>query len=315
MSDIHEIENELRDVLGPKIQCDLERMFPKRKGLFARGRVKRKLKLLKNLAPSLATALVDGEKLIYVARANAMFWVYQILSHGTFGQGASVTCAVLTDRRILLIDTNHAGKQRLFRNQLPYMEIAQVKIRSFRTSASTLKFKDGTRLVIDGFQATDRKYMQQYVPELVSSMPDGVPPLGTSIQCLCPRCPAIYLVLQTECKNCGTTFKSPQKAALMSLFLPGLGDLYLGYTTHGVVKLVGSVIEWAVLVRITISLVSGEEGAVRFLFGWIVIMGVTNVIAFFLTRVMGRRGLIAEKGTTRGTFGASIADLQSSNAD
>ncbi len=315
MTDIQEIQNDLREVLGPKIQCDLERMFPQRKGLLARARVKRKLKLLKNLAPGLATVLVDGEKLIYAARGYIVRNLQSIYALGLIGQITNITCAVLTDRRILLINTNFTGKGTNYRNQLLYTEITAVNVDSSICPSSVLNLKDGKTLTMAGIKAVDRKYMQHYILQLVSSMPDDVPRLGGSIQYLCPRCPAIYLELQTECKNCGTTFKSAQKAALMSLLLPGLGDIYLGHTPLGVIELLGSLAEWAILVRITAALASGREGAVRFLLGWIVFMAVTNVIAYFATRAKGRRGLIAEKGSTKDTFGASIAGLQSSNAD
>lgn len=300
MSDTQQIESQIRDVLGDKIQYDRERMFPDREGFRARRQVKRKLRLLEKLLPSLATVLVDGEKLIYVARGYVVRWWEQLFAGGIAAYYINIACAVLTDRRILLINTNSAGKQKHFRNQVLYTEIAKVKMRSFLSSASTLKFKDGTTLVIGGFQGPDRKYMQQYVPQLISSMPDGVPQVGRSIQYVCPHCPAIYIELQTECTNCGTTFKSPKKAALMSLFLPGLGDIYLGHTAFGFFELVGSLIEWFVLLGAIAAMASGEEGAGGFLVFWILIMALTNVIDYFITRAMGRKGLIASSGSRAG---------------
>jgi hypothetical protein len=300
MSDTQEIENQIREVLGDKIQYDFERMFPDREGSRARRQVKRKLRLLEKLLPSLATVLVDGEKLIYVARGYVVRWWERLFAGAGGAYYINITCAVLTDRRILLINTNIAGKQKHFRNQILYTEIAEVKTRSFLSSAATLKFKDGTKLVIGGFQGSDRKHMQEYIPQLISSMPDGVPQVGKSIQYVCPHCPAIYIELQTECTNCGTTFKSPKKAALMSLFLPGLGDIYLGHTTFGLFELLGSLVEWVVLLGAIVALASGEEEAGAFLVFWILIMVLTNVIDYFITRAMGRKGLIASSGPRAG---------------
>lgn len=304
MTDTQEIEDEIRDVLGDKIQYDLERMFPDREGALARRRVKGKLKLLKNLAPSLATALVDGEELIYVARGHLIYswerlvlWWGYLLDLGPLAFLANITRIVLTDRRILFVNTNIRGKQKLFRNQLLYTEIAEAKMGSFLSNKSTLELKDGKTLTIGGFKRVDRKYIQQYVPELISSMPDGVPQLGRSVQYLCPHCPAIYIGLQSECTNCGTTFKSPAKAALMSLFLPGLGDLYLGHTLFGLSELLASLVEWFALLVAIDALVSGNKVAARFLFAWIPFMGLTNVMDYFLTRAMGRKGLIASSGS------------------
>ena len=288
MSDKSSIEHKIRDALGDVIQYDLDKMFPKREGFRARRRVKAKLKLLKKLVPSLSTVLLDGEKLIYVARGYVMHWWEQLFAGGLVAYYANITCVVLTDRRILLINTNSGGKQKHFRNQVLYTEIAKIKMRSFLSWASKLKFKDGKTLTIGGFKDMDRKHMQAYIPELVSSMPDDAPRVDRSIQYLCPRCSTIYTELVNKCKNCGTIFKSPKKAALMSLFLPGLGDIYLGHTAFGLLELIGSLVEWSILVGAIIGVISGEEGAVGFLIIWILIMGFTNVMDYFLTRAMGR---------------------------
>lgn len=293
MSDKASIELEIQQALGDAIQYDLERMFPKRKGFGARRRVRAKLKLLKELAPSLATALMEGEKLIYVARGYLIHWWEQFFAGGLVAYYVNITCVVLTDRRILLINSNSAGKQKHFRNQILYTEVAKVKMRSFFSSASKLKLKDGKSLTIGGFKGADRKHMQSYVPELVASMPDGAPRVQKSVQYLCPHCPAIYTELQAQCAKCGTTFKSAKKAALMSLFLPGLGDIYLGHTAFGLLELLGSLIEWVILITAIATVAAGDEGGLVFLATWIVIMAFTNVTDYALTRAMGRKGLIA----------------------
>lgn len=287
------LEQEIGVVLGDLVQYDLDAMFPKRKGFGARGAVRSKLKLLKNLVPDLVTVLLDGERLVYVARGYVVNWVEQLFGGGTLAYYANITCVVLTDRRILLVNSSGAGKQKHYRNQIMYSEIADAKMKSFMSGATTLKFKDGKSLTIGGFRGKDRKQMQIYIPELIARMPAETPRVEKSVQYLCPRCPAIYIEQVKECSRCGTAFKSAEKAAKMSLFLPGLGDMYLGHRSLGLMELLGSLVQWFILVFAVRDALSGTEGGVSFLMVWLVIMLITNVIDYFLTRSMGRKGLIA----------------------
>lgn len=287
------IENEIRETMGNAITYDLESMFPKREGFGARRQIRAKLKLLKNLLPSLITALLESEELIYVARGCVMKGWEQFFAGGLAAHYANITCVVLTDRRILLVNCQHSGKQKHFRNQVLYTEIADIKMRSFLSNASRIKLKDGKSILIGGFKATDKKQMESLIPERMAEMPAEAPCMDKSVQYVCPHCATIYTNLESECAHCGSTFKSPQKAAMMSLILPGLGDLYLGHTAFGVMEMIGSLFEWLVLIGAILSYISKEKDAQSFLVTWIIIMVLTNVIDYFLTKAMGRKGLIA----------------------
>jgi hypothetical protein len=293
MTGKNDIEQEISETLGETSRYDLQTMFPERDGFLAHRRIKKKLKLLKNLMPALSTTLLDGEKVLYAAQGYVMYWWEQIFAGGVVAYYANITCLVLTDRRIIFVNSSSAGQQKHFRNQALYTEIQNVQMRSFLSSASKLKFKDGKTLAIGGFKGGDRKYLQQYIPELVSAMPKEAPRVERSIQYLCPHCPAIYAKLTDACGNCGTRFKSPKKAALMSLCLPGLGDLYLGHRFFGTLELIGSIIAWLFLLAAIISVAKGEKDSLSALVGWVIIVGLANLVDYFITLAMGRKGLIA----------------------
>ncbi len=286
------IEDQIRDVMGDTAY-DTEQMFPEREGMMARARVRAKLKLLKQLLPGLRSALLEGEELRYVARGYILHWWEQVFAGGGVAYYTNITCVVLTDRRLLLVNTNSRGRQQHYRNQIPYTEINDVKMRSF-SAAAKLNLKDGSTLTMGGFRGADRKQMRQRIPELVGQMPAGAPRLSHSLQYVCPRCSALYTELTPVCTACRTPFKNAKKAALLSLVLPGLGDLYLGHRLFGVSELFGSIVEWVILISAAVAVAQGEEeGAMTFLLVWIAIVAFTNIADYFLTRAMGRKGLIA----------------------
>ncbi len=286
------LEPQIQEAMGD-IAYDLEQMFPEREGMFGRSRTKAKLKIIKNLLPGLRSALLEGEELRYVARGYILRWWEQMFAGGGVAYYTNITCVVLTDRRILLVNTNGRGRQQHFRNQIPYTELREVKMRSSLSTAAVLKLKDGTKLTMGGFRGADRKQMQRHIPELIEQMPEGAPRLARSLQYVCPNCAALYTELTPACAVCHTPFKNARKAALMSLFLPGLGDMYLGHRVFGLGELIGSIVEWVVLIAAVGAVINGEPDSVGFLAVWVGVVVVTNVIDYFLTRAMGRKGLIA----------------------
>lgn len=293
MSDGSGIEQEIRDALDDAFPYDMDRMFPKRVGAGEYKRVRAKLELLLNLRPRLRAVLVDGEKVIYIAKGLVGNW-WDLLCAGTYvSQSWIRTCVVLTDLRILIFNINRAGLQQDFRNQILCSEIKEVVPQSFLSGNPRLKLKDRVSFSMAGFRDLDRRQMEIYVPDLVAGTPEDVPRVAKSIEYMCPHCPATYTEHQTACASCGTAFKSPRKAAVMSLLLPGLGNFYLGHGAYGVYEMIGSLIEWAILVVMIVGAVMRADGRLSFLIIWIVIIVLTNTTAFFLTRAMARKGLIA----------------------
>jgi len=87
-------------------------------------------------------------------------------------------------------------------------------------------------------------------------------------------------------------YKSRKKAAMMSLILPGLGDLYLGHRLFGSLELIGSIAQWIALITFTLSWLKGAPDALFFLIFTMFLIVVTNVLDYFLTLAMASKGLI-----------------------
>ena len=298
-----DIDREIYEVMGDQIDFDMEQMFPKREGFFNKRTVRGKLKLLKNLLPSLQEVLMDGEQVLYIAKGVVIrFWE-------TFFAGAAVahlmniSCVVLTDRRIIIFNTNAKGKQKLYRNQILYTQIRKAKMTTL-FGYSKLQLLDGKSIELGGFKGIDKKQIKKIIPEMIAAMPENAPQVDRSVQYLCPCCDAIYTEYERECKRCGVQFKSRDKAARMSLMMPGLGDLYLGHRLFGVIELMGSIFEWMIAIGAVIAaigaMVAGQAflDLIGFAFLWLIIIAVTNVIDFYLTHAMASKGLIADKKPT-----------------
>jgi uncharacterized protein (DUF983 family) len=296
VADRRQLESEIQTLLDGVVSYDLEKMFPKLEGIGAKGKVRSKLKLLKKLLPDLQTALMDGETLLYVARGFVVNWWEALVASAAMAQYMNTTCVVLTDRRILLVNSKTNGKQKHFRNQLFYSEIESVKMKKVLSRTGTLKLKDGSKIHIGGFKGIDCKLMETYIPEQLNSLPTEAPSFAKSLQYLCPKCAEAYVALRQECEGCGTIYKNAKKAAIMSLALPGLGDLYLGHRLFGTMELVGSLFEWLILIGFIRGISAGEAVDMVFFSVWIVFMISTNVIDYFVTLEMGKKGLIAARG-------------------
>jgi hypothetical protein len=81
-------------------------------------------------------------------------------------------------------------------------------------------------------------------------------------QNLCPRCFTAIDGAPLSCEKCGEVFKSPKKAALRSLFFPGLGDFYLGYRKYATLELIGAALLWGLFLSTLVPAVTrrGIEG-------------------------------------------------------
>ena len=69
----------------------------------------------------------------------------------------------------------------------------------------------------------------------------------------CPECSNKVSSGANSCPNCGCIFKVPQTqskglAALLSIFIPGLGQIYLGNVFSGILWLIFTLIGYALFI-------------------------------------------------------------------
>lgn len=265
------------------------------KGWSARGRAKRRFKLLKKLDTKLRSILEPEERVFFVTAGSTV----SIAEHFFVGWAAyylNRRALVFTTSRVLLLQIDSRKKPRDLVSQLRYDQIASVK--STWTGNCEVKLHGGMKYKFQGMPRAERKYLHQFLADIVKPMPDGTADTVNRLENLCPKCFTSVPDFPAVCPACQVPFKSAKKAALLSLAFPGLGDFYLGHRGFAVMELLGSAFLWLVLV-INPLLVGGfedlETGEV-FEFGseyWItaaVIIAIAHLIDSVMTHHFAKKG-------------------------
>lgn len=240
-SGLHHVQNaqELLDTVGEDERYVYRSIFAtdtRRQRRLA----KTKLKLLRELDFPLRRILTEGEKVYFLTRGSMVsFWEGFFL--GWIMYYLNRRAIILTNRRILLLQINRSGEPRELRAQIDYRAVE--RIRSTVFGNTRIRFSDGTTRVIQGVPKTDRTFLRERIAKLREAVGDTAPS-HENIQDLCPHCNRVPGGADLRCEACGGAFKSPGRAALLSLVFPGAGDLYLGHKGFATLELLGAGLIW-----------------------------------------------------------------------
>lgn len=277
-------EEELKALLPASIAVRFEEMFP----AAGNGRIKRRdrkrAEMLRKAEPVLARALNPMEVVRFTTNGVRQL-TWWLLTAGSMNPFANRTTLVLTDRRVLLIHTDSKQRPRMFANQLPLE-----RIRSTFGRNSYIFIRSGReQLMFHGVKRTEARQLKGLL-ESTATKKGGW-------QNLCPRCFEATDGAPLSCENCGEEFKSPKKAALRSLLLPGLGDYYLGYRKYAMLEIMGATMLWALFLSTLVPSVAakGLGGAVVAgpLFALIAAIHIGDAL---LTRAKAKTGLHSTDG-------------------
>lgn len=202
-----------------------------------RQRSKQKFKLLQRLDSKIRSALQEGERVRYVTFGSGVSflesyligWVMYILNRRAI---------LVTDRRILMLQIDLRMRPRELASQLRYSTIRKVG----RTVLGNTKVRLGTgkTCVFAHVPKADRKVLQK----IVQFTDQNFEQEEGGFEDLCPYCFTVLKGRPTRCETCGGTFKSAQRAALLSLAFPGLGDFYLGHRKFAVLEMLFAAFIW-----------------------------------------------------------------------
>jgi hypothetical protein len=215
------------------------------KGWLARGRAKRRFQLLKKLDPKLRAILRPDERVFFVTAGSTV----SVAEHFFVGWAAyylNRRALVFTTERVLLVQIDTRKNPRELVSQLRYDQIASVK--STWNGICAVKLHRGLQYKFQGVPSAERKFLHQFLADIVKPMPPGSADIVEHLEHLCPKCFTVVPGFPAACPVCHAAFKSPKKAALLSLAFPGLGDFYLGHRGFAVLELLGSAFLWFVLV-------------------------------------------------------------------
>jgi len=260
-------------------------LTPNKKGRYNTRLNKLKFKLLGAVQAPLEALLEQDEQVLHVAAATAYYPVELFFGNGWLTTLYNRYVVVGTNRRLVAVNTNYKmTKPTHYLFQFPYHTIKKTSRGLFGTSL-VLTRKKGKRRIFIGL----KRILSAEMKRLISANIDPSP--GLDANALPPEnlCPACYNALPdkiSSCPKCRTQFKNSRKAALRSLLLPGLGDIYLGHRFLGCLELLGSLFVWAI---VAILLFSDESVMAIGLFL------IYNGFDSLLTLHMAKKGYSVEK--------------------
>ena len=277
-------EEELKALLPASIAVRLEEMFPEVRNGRLRKRDRRRAEMLRKAEPVLQRVLNPME-VVRFATNGVRQLTWWLLTAGSMNPFANRTTLVLTDRRVLLIHTDSKQRPRLFANQLP---LDRIRATSGRNSYIFIR-TGREQLMFHGVKRSEARQLKGLL-ESTSTKKGGW-------QNLCPRCFAATDDAPLSCAKCGEEFKSPKKAALRSLILPGLGDFYLGYRKYALLEITGVTLLWALFLSTLVPAIlsKGFEG-VAIAGPILALLALIHIGDSLLTRAKAKTGLHSKDG-------------------
>jgi hypothetical protein len=244
-------EEELKALLPASIAVRFEEMFPDVRNGRIRKRDRKRAEMLRNAEPVLQ-GLLNPMEVVRFATNGVRQLTWWLLTAGSMNPFANRTTLVLTDRRVLLIHTDSKQRPRMFATQLP---LDRIRATSGRNSYIFIR-TGREQLMFHGVKRSEARQLKGLL-ESTASKKGGW-------QNLCPRCFAATDDAPLSCEKCGEEFKSPKKATLRSLLLPGLGDFYLGYRKYALLEIMGVTLLWALFLSTLVPAIMtrGFEGVV-----------------------------------------------------
>jgi len=277
-------EEELKALLPASIAVRFEEMFPDVRNGRIRKRDRKRAEMLRNAEPVLQR-LLNPMEVVRFATNGVRQLTWWLLTAGSMNPFANRTTLVLTDRRVLLIHTDSKQRPRMFATQLP---LDRIRATSGRNSYIFIR-TGREQLMFHGVKRSEARQLKGLL-ESTASKKGGW-------QNLCPSCFAATDDAPLSCEKCGEEFKSPKKATLRSLLLPGLGDFYLGYRKYALLEIMGVTLLWALFLSTLVPAIMtrGFEGLVVAgpIFALLALIHIGDAL---LTRAKAKTGLHSKDG-------------------
>ena len=258
-------------------------LLPDKKGRYQTRLNKLKLKLLGAVQGTMDRLLEQDEQVVHLAGGTAYYPAEMIFGNGWLTLLYNRYVIVGTNKRLVAVNTDYKmQKPTHYLFQFPYDDIKKVSKGLFGNRL-LLTRKKGKRRTFIGMKGALAAELKTYIESRLD-------PSQTFDANALPRenlCPACFTPLGDKlktCPKCRALFKSPRKAALRSLALPGWGDGFLGC-----LEMVGSLIVLGIACTMLLS------GKPEELVIGLVILLFYNGMDGLLTLHMGKKGYSLEK--------------------
>lgn len=243
---------------------------------------KLKVKLLGAVDPVLDRALIEAEKVLFVAGALARSAFDVLLINRWFTGRYSRYALIGTDRRLLMININRGHKRPLhYIFQLPYKSIKSVGRGLFK-SGIILKPYIGKRRAFKSMRQASAAELYGFLREQIEKRQPEQIEIEDPAEFICPACFMPFQNASNRCPLCKAEFKSPVGAAIRSLILPGWGNLYIGRRLLGLLEITLSVVIW--LIVLDAYLANNHYVALMAIYLAAVYNGCDGILTFFAAR-------------------------------
>ncbi len=270
-------------------KLNLQSIFPQTDGFFVKRNNKKKVEYLTKAQPLLSKMLAQGEVIEYIARGTLHSSFEMFFAGGYWTRYINFTTLVLTNYRLLMINTNSKSVPK----DMLYSQVRMDQIRKVQGGMLgnfMLKLNDKKNRIYREVPSPERKILKQMIDQKINQPQSaagqqlqGAP----SCENLCTTCYKVVPKGEYQCQACNTQFRTPRAAALRSLILPGLGDLYLKHHTLAILEMVGSLAIYAVL--LVGAMANNDPIPV---FGALFIIAIINSFDALVTYYIAKKGLI-----------------------
>ena len=229
-------------------QLDISQILTEnKKGGFRNRKNKRKVKILRAVAPLLDKVLVRGERIMRVAKGIAYYPLELLLGGGVLTMLYNHYAILCTDRRVLLVNTTYRMRRPAhYLFQIPYGDMKKI-VRGWIFTNLTFKRRTGKKRIFNYVDRFSLKELSRFIGAQIEKCQAAEQP-PEPIEDLCPACCLPLAKGLNACPQCRTAFKRSRTAFIRSLILPGWGDLYLGHRALGLLELLGSAVVWLVVI-------------------------------------------------------------------
>jgi predicted Zn finger-like uncharacterized protein len=277
-------------------------LLPDKKGRFKTRLNKLKLKLLGAVQETVDRLLDRDERVMHIAAGTAYYPAELFFGNGWMTLLYNRYILVATNKRLVAVNTNYKmNKPTHYLFQFPYAEIKKASRGLFGTSLAIAR-KRGNRRTFTSISRSLADEFKTFIDSKIdpSASPDAEAPSEDN---LCPSCFTPLADHLSICPDCRAIFKSPRKAALRSLLLPGWGDIYLGHRFLGFLELLGSLVVWGICMALLLSDQTSDRTVA------LVILVFYNGMDGLLSLHMAKKGYSLEKSRPQ----AAPADRLSTN--
>lgn len=240
---------DLRNIPPNKVSLG-EILSPDKQGHYKSRKNKYKAKILMAVLPVLDKVLRDGEKVVRIGKGTAYYPVELLLGNGWLTSVYNNYAILATNERLLFINVDSRMKHTThYLFQIPFENIKKVK-RGMMLGGLIFYTLSSRKRVFNSVKRFLAKELSEFIMNheaLGKGTEKNVP------EDICPSCFTPLSKGLSVCPSCEAPFKTPKRASLRSLFLPGLGDIYLGHRALGVMESLGSFMIWAYAVALFLS--------------------------------------------------------------